>query len=81
MAGKKTHDQQLRIIEKRVDISNAGEDFPAEEDLKRSEKERQAQRRDMDVKTPQRDLTDPDDRNVLRGANQESRHNKERTDD
>lgn len=31
MAGPKTHEQQLRIIEKREDTSNAGDDFKAEE--------------------------------------------------
>lgn len=81
MAGNETHEQQLRIIEKREKTSNAGDDLPAEEDLKRSKEERQAQQRKANVKAPQRDLTDPDDRNMLRGVNQESRHHKERADD
>lgn len=81
MAGKETHEQQLRIIEKREKTANAGDDFPAEEDLKRSRQERQAQQREADVRAPQRNLTDPDDRSILRGASQESRHHKERADD
>lgn len=81
MAGNKTHEQQQRIIEERVDTSNAGDEFPAEEDLNRSEAERKAQQREADVKAPQRDLVDPDDRSMLRGVNQESRHHKERADD
>ncbi len=43
MAGNKTHEQQLRIIEERVNTKNAGDDFNVEEDLKRSD-EREAQR-------------------------------------
>ena len=43
MAGNKTHEQQLRIIEERVNTKNAGDDFDVEKDLKRSDK-REAQR-------------------------------------
>ncbi|MFN7024097.1 MAG: hypothetical protein ACK4QP_06170 [Pseudorhizobium sp.] len=33
MQGNKTHQQQRNIIEKRVDTSNAGEEFDARADL------------------------------------------------
>lgn len=38
MAGNKTHEQQLRIIEKRVDTSNADKDFDPRPDLEAAEK-------------------------------------------
>lgn len=75
MAGKNTHEQQLRIIEKRVDTSNAGDDFDATEELRRSKEERQA-RQDGASLPRQRDLTDKDDRSMIRGENQESAHHK-----
>ncbi len=39
MAGNKTHKQQIRIIQERVNTKNGGEDFNAEEDLKRSDED------------------------------------------
>ena len=81
MAGNKTHDQQIRILEGRVNTKNAGDDFDAEADLKMSPDERAARRKGADLRTDQRDLVDPDDRNILRGEHQESRHHKERQDD
>jgi hypothetical protein len=80
MAGKKTHEQQLRIIEERVNTKNADDDFDAEEDLKRSEQEKAARREGRDLKSGDADLVDPDDREMLRGVNQESRHQKRRAD-
>jgi hypothetical protein len=38
MVGKKTHDQQQRIIEKKVDTTNADPDFDPRPDLKASER-------------------------------------------
>jgi hypothetical protein len=76
-AGKNTHAQQMQIIEGRVNTRKAGKDFDAEADLKRSDKEREAFRKGTDLKTP-RNLSDPDDRNMLRGEHQESRHHKNR---
>jgi hypothetical protein len=81
MAGKNTHAQQIRIIEGRENTKNAGKDFDAEADLKRSDAEREAFRKGADLKAPPRDLTDPDDRNQLRGEHQESRHHKGRPHD
>jgi hypothetical protein len=43
MVGKKTKDQQQRIIEKQVDTTNADPDFDPRPDLKASEK-REAQK-------------------------------------
>jgi hypothetical protein len=78
--GKKTHDQQIQVIEGRVNTKNAGKDFDAEIDLQRSEKEREAFRKGANLNAP-RNLSDPDDRNMLRGEHQESRHHKNRPDD
>lgn len=38
MVGKKTHDQQQRIIEKKVDTTNADPDFDPRPDLKDSDR-------------------------------------------
>jgi hypothetical protein len=81
MTGKKIHDQQIRIIEGRESTKGAGKDFDAEADLKRSEQEREAFRKGAGLKAPAHNLTDPDDRNQLRGEHQESRHHKNRPDD
>jgi hypothetical protein len=79
--GKSTHDQQIQIIEKRVNTKNAGDDFDAEADLKMSPEQREARRKGASLRAGQRDLVDPDDRNMLRGEHQESEHHKERQDD
>jgi len=76
MTGKKTHDQQIRIIEGRENTRDAGKDFDAEADLKRSPQEREAYRKGAGLKPPKHDLVDPDDRNMLSGEHRESRHNK-----
>ncbi|TIM96180.1 MAG: hypothetical protein E5Y34_23760 [Mesorhizobium sp.] len=81
MTGRKTHDQQIRIIEERENTKNAGKDFDSEADLKRSAAEREALRKESDMRTDTPDLVDPDDRNILRGKNQESVHHKNRPDD
>ena len=77
MAGRKTHEQQLRIIEKREDTSNAGADFNAVEELKRSKREREAHRGGAKLRDEGVELTDKDDRQMIRGENQESRHHKQ----
>ena len=46
MVGKKTHDQQQRIIEKKVDTTNADPDFDPRPDLKASER-REARKYDQ----------------------------------
>lgn len=46
MVGKKTHDQQQRIIEKKVDTTNAHPDFDPRPDLKASER-REARKDDQ----------------------------------
>ncbi|MER9751035.1 hypothetical protein [Mesorhizobium sp. M0140] len=81
MTGRKTHDQQIRIIEERENTKNPGKDFDSEADLKRSAAEREALRKGSDMRTDTPDLVDPDDRNILRGKNQESVHHKNRPDD
>ncbi|ESZ34660.1 MULTISPECIES: hypothetical protein [unclassified Mesorhizobium] len=81
MAGRKTHEQQLRIIEKRENISNAGDDFNAEDELKRTKQEREARQDGANLRDEGVELTDKDDRQMIRGENQESEHHKRRQDD
>jgi hypothetical protein len=81
MIARKTHEQQVRIIEERENTKNAGKDFDAEAELKKSQQERDAYRKGADLQTDAPNLVDPDDRNMLRGENQESEHHKERADD
>lgn len=81
MTGKKTHDQQLRIIEERVNTANADKDFDAEAELKRSRQEREARRQGANLRDEGVELTDPDDRQMIRGTNQESEHHKRRAGD
>ncbi|TJV70155.1 MAG: hypothetical protein E5X76_21135 [Mesorhizobium sp.] len=80
MAGKTTHDQQQRMMEERVNTKNAGKDFNAREELKRPGQERAARAKGSALKPSERDLIDPDDRQMLRGENQESAHRKRRGD-
>lgn len=75
MAGNKTHEQSLRVIEKRENTKNAGKDFDAESELAKTDAERAASRPDK-LRPNLRDVADPDDRNIIRGENQESSHNK-----
>ncbi len=81
MAGPKTHQQQLRIIEKRENTENADADFDAEAELKKSRQEREAERGGAKLRSQDVELSDADDREMIRGVNQESRHHKRRADD
>lgn len=76
MAGKKTHEQQVRIIEERENTKNAGDDFDAEAHLKRSDAARKAHREGQDLKPEKTPPPGSDDRSITRGADQESRHHK-----
>lgn len=76
MVGKKTHEQQQRVLQRREDTSNAGKDFDAEAELKRSDALRRAQRKGQNLDTEHADAREEDDRSILRGQNQESRHHK-----
>jgi len=80
MTGKNTHAQQIKIVEGRENTKNAGKDFDAEADLRRSPQEREAFRKGAHLKAPERDLVDPDDRNMLAGVHQQSGHHKGRPD-
>ena len=73
MAGRKTHEQQLRIIEKRVDTTNADDDFDPRPDLERQERglEPVPETKARTASDPRR----PDDLEH-RGLNQESQHHK-----
>jgi hypothetical protein len=74
MQSRKTHDQQMRIIEKRVNTANAGPDFDVEADLKRSDAARKAFQQGENLKPGPESLTE--DRGMIRGENQESAHHK-----
>jgi hypothetical protein len=74
MQSKKTHEQQMRIIEKRVNTANAGPDFDIEPDLKRSDGAKKAFQQGEDLKSGPDSLTD--DRGMIRGKSQESAHHK-----
>lgn len=73
MQSKKTHEQELRIIEKRENTANAGPDFDPREDLDRSPEAREAFRKGETLR-PQD--TSHEDLSIVRGVNQESRHHK-----
>jgi hypothetical protein len=75
MVGQKTHDQQQRIINKQENTKGGGSDFPAKEDLDTSKGLRNAKAKGGDLRKPAEELSDPDDRNMVRGRNQESRGN------
>ncbi|MBZ9916971.1 MULTISPECIES: hypothetical protein [unclassified Mesorhizobium] len=80
MTGKKTHEQQVQIIEERVNTKNADKNFNAEDELKRSKRERTARQQGQSLRGGDVDLVDADDREMLRGSNQESRHHKRPAD-
>jgi len=73
MQSKKTHDQQMRIIEKRENTANADKDFDIEADLKRSDAAKEAMRKGQDLQFRK---IDNDDLGIVRGVNQESEHRK-----
>ncbi len=77
MQGNKIHQQQRNIIEKRVDTSNAGDDFDARANLDRSDAARDAYRKgdDLSMRSAELSLND-DDPAIVRGVNQESQHRK-----
>ncbi|WP_352656292.1 hypothetical protein [Mesorhizobium sp. M0621] len=63
MAGNETHQQSLRVIEKRENTKNAGKDFDAKTELGKTDAERAASRQDK-LRPKLRDIADPDDRNT-----------------
>lgn len=74
MQSQKTHDQQKRIIEKRVNTANAGPDFDTKADLKRSDAAKKAFEKGQNLKPSPDNLTK--DRGMIRGKSQESPHHK-----
>lgn len=74
MQSKKTHDQQVKIIEKREKTANAGADFDAAADLKKSPAARNASARGGNLK--QGAAVQDEDRSLVRGRSQESQHKK-----
>lgn len=74
MQSNKTHDQQMRIIEKRENTANADKDFDPTVDLKRSDAAREAFRKGQDLQFRKDD--GDDNPAIVRGMNQESEHRK-----
>lgn len=74
MSGNKTHEQQLRIFEKREKTDNAGDDFDPTLDLKKSEAERAREQQSRSLKAGA-EIQD-EDRAMIRGTSQESQHHK-----
>ena len=74
MQAKKTHEQQLKIIEKREDTSNADSDFDMKGDLARSDATKKALAEGSELRGDLKDITS--DRGMIRGQNQESQHHK-----
>jgi hypothetical protein len=74
MQSKKTHDQQVKIIEKREKTANASADFDAAADLKKSPAARRAAAGGRNLKqgAPVQD----EDRSLVRGHDQESQQKK-----
>ena len=73
MQSNKTHDQQMRIIEKRDNTADADSNFDIEADLKRSEAAKEAMRRGRGLKARP---TTQDDYGMTLGNHQESEHHK-----
>lgn len=73
--GKKTHQQQLDIIEGRVDTSNAGKDFDPRPYLDAPEGARERVR-ETDLPDDPTPVASEDGNPAPRGEHQESRHNK-----
>lgn len=74
MQSDKTHDQQMRIIEKRENTANGDKDLDITADLKRLGAAREAFRKGEDLQF--RDADNDGDRDIARGVNQESIHRK-----
>jgi hypothetical protein len=75
MQSNKTHDQQMRIVEKRENTANANKGFDITADLKRSEAAKEAFRKGQNLQARNSGDTD-DDPGIVRGVNQESEHRK-----
>ena len=77
MVGRKTQEQQKRVLQGSEDTSNADKDFNAEAELHRSDALRKAYRKGQGLSAEHSDPREPDDdRSMLRGKNQESKHHK-----
>lgn len=81
LPGDKTHALQQDIISGRVNTKNGDADFDAEADLTMPPEEHAAVLRGETLDTKREPLVDADDRQMLRGENQRSEHEKKRADD
>lgn len=76
MQSRKTHEQQVRIIEKREKTAGAHGDFDASADLKQSEGAKRAFQKGGEIH--RQDEVQREDRSMVRGRDQESEHHKRR---
>lgn len=74
MQARKTHAQQLKIIEKSEVTGNAGRDFDLKSDLARNPSAKAAQAGIAHIRTGVRGLND--NRELIRGQSQEGPHHK-----
>ena len=72
-------DEHRQVVDQPLNRKDDGEDFEA--DLSRSDEEREARRKGESLSTDAASPVDPDDRQIIRGVNQEDRHHKRRLDD
>ncbi len=77
MAGNKTHEQQRRILERRVDTSNADKDFDPRPYLSTPKRVRD-RITETDLPDDPAPLAEDDGDPTPRGEHQESRHHKNR---
>jgi hypothetical protein len=63
-----------------VKIPAMADELNAEDELGRSKQEREAHRRGATLRNQEVELTDKDDRQIIRGEHQESEHRKPRAD-
>jgi len=71
MQSNGTHDQQMRIAEKRENTANGGKHFDIDADLKRSDAAKEAMPKGQYLKFHSSDNDDP---GIVRAVNQESEH-------
>jgi hypothetical protein len=80
MAANKAKSQKRPVIDQPLNSKKSGDGFDAEADLRRSDQEREAFRKGANLSEHSANPTDPNDRSMIRGTNQESEHHKRRAD-
>ena len=80
MVGRKTQERQIEIIQGGLSPDKEVKPETAERDLQQTKELREAYRKGDKLRVPDADDIDNRKRPEVRGLNQESRHNKPRTD-